>query len=316
MQKELRQHLIYGAVIILITVGMVLYENKVTNETRQMLSQQITQLSQQLNEAKQELIESDKLLIEQDVLLAEKDSSIEKSIENLGGEIEKKETQIKMLSGELEDVKTKSEQQVTELQKKLSDLKAQYQDFSDIIDSVVKSVVSVQTNTGEGSGFLIDSRGYIVTNNHVIDDATAGRIVTSDGKKHAVRIVGSDVNADIAVLKIEGDFPRLRFADSGNVRVGEKVIAVGSPGGLDFTVTQGIVSATNRESRGNTYIQIDVPINPGNSGGPLVNANGRVIGVNTLKLAGFEGLGFAIVSNEVDDIVDRLIADDVVAEGQ
>ncbi|MEK6901521.1 MAG: trypsin-like peptidase domain-containing protein, partial [Nanoarchaeota archaeon] len=100
----------------------------------------------------------------------------------------------------------------------------------------------------------------------------------------------------------------LRFGNSHNAKVGEKVIAIGNPGGLDFSVTQGIISATNRQdSNGNQYIQIDVPINPGNSGGPLINAEGKVLGVNTLKLVGFEGLGFALASSYVDDIITTII---------
>ncbi len=306
MEKETIQHITYASVIILVVVSLVLYQNHITTQTRNVLTEQITNLSTSLKATQNEL----KTQTEQ---LKVNDETLEASITKLGADLEKKDTQIRSLSGQLEDVKTQSEKQVSDLESKVTSLKAQYQDFSDIIDQVVPSVVSVQTNSGLGSGFFIRKEGYIVTNNHVIEGATAGKILTSNGKSHSVRIVGTNPSADLAVLKIEGTFPRLRFGSSNQARVGEKVIAVGSPSGLDFTVTQGIVSATNREIKGNQYIQIDVAINPGNSGGPLINTQGEVIGVNTLKISGTEGLGFAITSDHAQDIVDDMIKADQVS---
>ena len=304
MKKEVKQHIVYGLIIVSIVVGIMFYQNKVTIETRQMLSQQIVQLMQQLQETKGELGGD----IQQ---LEEKDVSLEENIQELLASLAEKETEIKALTGQLEQLRVQSEQQVAELEQTITNLQLQYQDFSDVIDDVIPAVVSVQTDAGLGSGFIVDRDGYIVTNYHVVDKATAAAVLTSDGEVHAVRIVGFDSRVDIAVLKIEGRFSRLRFGNSNMVRVGEKMIAVGNPGGLDFTVTQGIVSAVNRlDAKGNKYIQIDVPINPGNSGGPLVNAAGEVVGVNSLKIAGFEGVGFALESNFVDDIVDDIIEGD------
>lgn len=216
--------------------------------------------------------------------------------------------EIEGLTGELGELKIESQKQLSSLEEQISGLKSEFKDFSEVIDEVLPSVVSVKTNIGVGSGFIIDSGGYIVTNYHVINGASAASVITSEGGAYAVSLVGTDINADIALLKIDASgLKKLSFGNSDNVKVGEKVIAVGNPGGLDFSVTQGIVSAVNREdSRGNLYIQIDVPINPGNSGGPLINTEGQVIGVNTLKLAGFEGVGFALASNNVEDVVDDL----------
>ena len=122
--------------------------------------------------------------------------------------------------------------------------------------------------------------------------------------------MGYDSSADIAVLKINApDLASLGFGNSDDVKVGEKVIAAGNPAGLAFTVTEGIVSATRTDTNGIKYIQTDVPINPGNSGGPLINVKAEVIGINNFKIGGFEGLGFAIASNDVSNVVNKIIND-------
>ena len=191
---------------------------------------------------------------------------------------------------------------------------------------------STSTATATGSGIIISEDGYILTNNHVVDtsssnsysyydisdatsvkvklnNATYGNDATFDAK-----IVGKDSQTDLAVLKIDKtNLTAAEFADSSEAVVGEFVMAVGSPLGLDTTVTQGIISAVNREveSDGNKYtcIQTDAAINSGNSGGALVNSDGKVVGINTLKLSGtgVEGIGFAIPINSTLDIIDELI---------
>ena len=301
MKKENIIHIIY-AIALLVTLTTVLtYDYFTTQETRYILGTEINKLNRELELTKTALRQS----IDD---LNEKSTTLEKS---LSSEIEKKDTQIRALSGEIETVRSQSSEQLEELQSRVSSLKTEFSDFSDIIEEVIPAVVSVQSNIGKGSGFFVDTRGYIVTNYHVIDGATAAQVKTTNGNIYSIRIVGIQKNADIAVLKIEETVPRLRFGSSDGVRVGEKAIALGNPGGLDFTVTQGIVSAVDRkDAKGNEYVQIDVPINPGNSGGPLVDTNGNVIGVNTLKLAGFEGLGFALEADLVKEIVEQVIAAD------
>ncbi len=292
MGHHVRQHIIYGVVFLVAMVSVALYQNSINEdflEREQQLQQKIQDLEAQLN---------------QDIKdLEEKDETVQASLEE-------KDQQIEMLTGELSDVKQENEQQVAELEQTIAGLQVEFQDFSGIIDDVIVGVVSVQTNVGSGSGFIIDADdGYIVTNHHVIDGATAGIIVTHDGVQHAMGIVGSSSRSDVAVLRANvSEYRRLRFGNSDVVKVGQKAIAIGNPGGLDFTVTQGIISSTERQdSKRNEFLQIDVPINPGNSGGPLINAEGKVIGMNTLKIAGFEGVGFALESNYVDNIVDDII---------
>lgn len=168
-----------------------------------------------------------------------------------------------------------------------------------------------------GSGVVIDaSEGYIVTNHHVVEGADEIAITLHNGKQYDARVVGSDPEADIAVLKVDGkDLTALPFADSENLRVGDFVVAVGNPFGLGQTVTSGIVSALGRTGLGiegyENFIQTDASINPGNSGGALVNLKGELVGMNTAIIAaggaGNVGIGFAIPINMVRQIVDQLI---------
>lgn len=174
---------------------------------------------------------------------------------------------------------------------------------------------------GEGSGFFISADGYIVTNNHVVDNADAIEVVLSDKRVLKAAVVGRDGPTDLAVLKVEGrDFAFVSFADQGAPRVGDWVVAVGNPFGLGGTATAGIVSAYGREI-GSTfvdYMQIDAAINRGNSGGPTFDAQGRVIGVNTMiysPTGGSVGIGFAIPAGIADQIVRRLIADGRIDRG-
>lgn len=188
---------------------------------------------------------------------------------------------------------------------------------------------STSEATASGSGIIISEDGYIVTNNHVVDtssssssysyysisDATSVKVkLYNSDELYDAKIIGKDSQTDLAILKIEKTgLTAAEFADSDEVTVGEFAMAVGSPLGLDTTVTTGIVSAVNREveSDGTTYvcIQTDAAINSGNSGGALVNSDGKVIGINTLKLSGtgVEGIGFAIPINSTLDVIDDLI---------
>ena len=184
-------------------------------------------------------------------------------------------------------------------------------DFSGIIEDTVKSVVTIKTDISQGTGFIIEETGYIVTNAHVMEGANAAGIITHDGEIHNVALIGADSLMDIALLKIEGDYEKLTLADSDDIQVGESVIAIGNPYGLEFTVTQGIVSQIHRTgSNGlSAYIQIDAPLNPGNSGGPLINKQGKAIGINNFKIGSGESLGFALESNYVKNTVNEIATD-------
>jgi serine protease Do len=164
---------------------------------------------------------------------------------------------------------------------------------------------------GEGSGFFISSDGYAVTNTHVVDHADTVTVTTDDGKTHSAKVVGTDQESDLALIKVEGsDFPYVKFADHAP-RTGAWAIAVGNPFGLGGTVTAGIVSATGRHiGRGaEDYIQVDAPINRGNSGGPTFDADGNVLGINTAIFSpsgGSVGIGFDIPAATAKSVVTQL----------
>ncbi len=178
---------------------------------------------------------------------------------------------------------------------------------------------------GMGSGFIVSADGYVVTNNHVVEDARNILVRLPDRQEYDATLVGTDPRSDLAVLKIDAqDLPVLALADEAEVKVGQWVLAIGSPFGLDFSVTAGIVSALGRSlptETGDNYvpfIQTDVAINPGNSGGPLFNLEGEVIGVNSqifTRSGGSIGLSFAIPSSVVSNVVAQIQKNGVVERG-
>lgn len=196
-----------------------------------------------------------------------------------------------------------------QLEKELSMVEVTGGDFSAVIQDSLQSVVSVLTDRGQGSGAIIDEEGYVITNFHVIQYAKVIKVLDYDKVIYNVEISGFDRDFDIAVLRIVSNetFEDLDFGDSDDLRVGQTVVALGNPFGLDFTATQGIISARRKASDGNEYIQIDVPINPGNSGGPVIDAVGDIIGIANFKISGGEGVGFAIPSNKAEEVVGGII---------
>jgi S1-C subfamily serine protease len=184
--------------------------------------------------------------------------------------------------------------------------------------------MQIVPSVGQGSGFIIDKRGYILTNNHVVENAQKIIVTLSDGQKLSATLVGRDAISDIAVIKIseESVDDVANLGDSDRLKVGQKAIAIGNPFGLGHTLTTGIVSALNRSiiTEGNVQIdnliQTDTAINPGNSGGPLLNSSGEVIGINTVIYSlsgGYEGIGFAIPINKAKEVAAELIATGRVA---
>lgn len=178
-------------------------------------------------------------------------------------------------------------------------------------------------DTVRGSGFIVSEDGYIVTNNHVVENATKVNVTFNNGKKYTAKVVGTDPKTDLAVVKIdEKKLPHLSFADSEALEVGDWAIAIGNPFGLQATVTVGVVSAKGRSQLHiadfEDFIQTDAAINPGNSGGPLLDVEGEVIGVNTAIVSGsggYMGIGFAIPSNMAKRIIEQLINDGQVTRG-
>ena len=177
-------------------------------------------------------------------------------------------------------------------------------------------------SSGFGSGFIMSEDGYIVTNAHVVKDATEITVALPDRRQYKAELIGADPRTDVALLKVEASgLPTLEFGDSADLNVGQWVLAIGTPFGFDYTATQGIVSALSRSLPNENYvpfIQTDVAVNPGNSGGPLFNTEGKVIGVNSQifsRSGGYMGLSFAIPSNVVETVVAQLKDTGYVSRG-
>jgi serine protease Do len=175
---------------------------------------------------------------------------------------------------------------------------------------------------GLGSGVIVSADGYVLTNNHVVNGADVIKVSLNDGREFTAKVVGTDPDADLAVVKIDAtNLPAITFADSDKAEVGDRVLAVGNPFGIGQTVTSGMVSALGRATNPSEYqdfIQTDAAINPGNSGGALVDVQGRLVGINTAILTrtgGSEGIGFAIPSNLARNVMEQLVSNGKVARG-
>jgi S1-C subfamily serine protease len=248
----------------------------------------------------------------------------------LNGAIVKQELNYNDISKKLNDVKvtqTETQSKLSELTEnliktqqslnlvneslklELKEIKASTsEDFSGIIEDSLKGVVTIKTNVGQGTGFIISNDGFIVTNAHIFSGANDFYILDYQQNKHSAELIGYNETFDLVLLKISGTYNPLEIGNSNNVQIGEKVIAIGNPLGLQFSVSEGIVSAVNREGENkvNAYIQTDAALNPGNSGGPLINKQGEVIGINNFKVGGGENIGFALESNYIKQVIDQI----------
>src|SRR3989344_8925405 len=303
MNKDKKVALLLIGMAIVWSILIVFYFNYNLKIIKQDYDAKITVLGQLTAAAVQS--------IQRDISnLSSQANSIDTSLKNFK---KQNEQEIQTLGGLIEQIEQQSDIKLNELKEDLNSIRISSADFSAIVDDVLQSVVSVKATTAQGtsqgSGAIIDSKGYIVTNVHVVSGASSIRVATYSGKTYDVtEIIGYDSNADIAVMKVDApSLKALGFGDSDALKVGEKVIAAGNPAGLSFTVTEGIVSAF-RTYNSIDYVQIDVPINPGNSGGPLINVKGEIVGINNFKVGEFESLGFAIASNEVSRISNNIIA--------
>ncbi len=226
---------------------------------------------------------------------------------------EEQQKNVDIITKALEKVDKESKSRLSDLEEEVKNVNIKSGDFSAILDKVFPGVVNIATDQGRGTGAIISNDGFIVTNYHVIKDARVIQVVDYNKKIYAAQPIGAHTGYDIAVLKINGTFKDLNFADSSKVKVGERVVAVGNPAGLGFSVTEGIISQVDRNigQKNPLMLQTDVPINPGNSGGPLININGNIVGINRLKIAGYESLGFAIPSNVVKPVVEEIMQRDI-----
>jgi serine protease Do len=238
------------------------------------------------------------------------DSALDQKINSL-----QTDTQTKMNELTESVLKTENElknlgSQIGSIDEEVSNLKVSASpDFSSVIEDAIKSVVTIRTDISQGSGFIIADDGYVVTNAHVMEGARAAAVITYDGKSHSVSKIGEDTSMDIILLKIsDTNYNPLQLENSDNVQIGKKVIAIGNPLGLGFSVSEGIISGVDREGINGikAYLQTDAALNPGNSGGPLVGTNGKVVGINNFKISGSENIGFALESNYLKITVNNI----------
>ena len=230
---------------------------------------------------------------------------------NLKADVDALASELGLTASELRSSIKTVEADLTSTSESLAELSAVSGDFRSIVEDAVHGVVSVLTDDGQGSGAIYSDDGYIVTNYHVVKSASDIDVLFSNGARVDAVLIGADTVNDIALLQVGlSNLNELDFGNSNDVKIGQKVVALGNPLGLSFTVTEGIVSAKDRviTSGAAGLIQTDVAVNPGNSGGPLLNTDGEVIGIVNAKLQGYEGLGFAIPSNVVISDVNVILA--------
>jgi len=233
--------------------------------------------------------------------------SLEQNIDNQFMEIRvDTQSKINQLTSVLLDTLRENEEATSEQIKQLKATTST--DFSEVIENSLDSVVTIRTDVSQGTGFILTSRGFIVTNAHVLNGGNFIQVVTSKQEIINAQFIGWDTQLDLALIKIPGTHEYLELANSEDIQVGEKVIAIGNPLGLQFSVSEGIVSAINRKTpfSPGKYIQTDTALNPGNSGGPLIDKEGLVIGINNFKLGDFEGIGFALESDSIKSGINNI----------
>jgi len=301
-----KEIIVFAILLVLFSSGMVFYFNYKLNIVNNQIQTAQKNIKDMINENNQ------KISKEIDNFNKEVDDGFSAIRNDFTGELntlkkdytasqERNKMEIKTINSLINEIESQSNIKLDEIKDELKNVKVKSSDFSHIIDDAVQSVVRISTDQGQGSGAVIDKNGYIVTNYHVVDGTNKITVLTYDRDYLNAKLIGYDKKIDIAVIKVNKTMKHFKFADSDNIKVGQRVIAIGNPAGLSFSVTEGIISSVHRtgSNKLSIYLQIDVPINPGNSGGPLVDSSGRIVGINNYKIRDMEGLGFAIESNAV-----------------
>ncbi len=235
-----------------------------------------------------------------------KDKVVEQAIKGIRDEYQ---ARMQSLLKTVSEVEQKSNIQLDDLKSKLQASSNLPKDFSDVVDRALNSIVSITTDKALGSGAIIRSDGYLVTNNHVVQDSKSVSVTLRSGSMYSASVVYKSPEHDLAFLKIKANnLPILELTNSDALKTGEKLVALGNPAGLTFSATEGIVSALHRNvGVFLDVLQVDIAIESGSSGGPLINKYGKIVGITSFRIKGNDNLGFAIPSNTVKSAFDSVV---------
>ena len=300
MRNEKEKKLFVGLIVLLfiVQISTLIYFILEINELNEAISKNELIMSQNFNSVNQDIDSINLGLV-----------SVNSEINTISNSLSSTQRTLSETQSNLLETQMNLEEQISSIKAKTSS------DFSGMIEDSIKAVVSIKTNAAQGTGFIIANDGYVVTNAHVLEGARYANAITAEQEIKPMDLIGYSPTLDLALLKISGSYEELQFADSDDVRVGEKVIAIGNPFGLSFSVSEGIISATGRTVSGynGRYIQTDAALNSGNSGGPLINTDGKVIGINNFKIEG-DNIGFALESNYIIEEVNRIALENIGAD--
>ena len=299
-QQQRRQVIVFFIIIALVAISST-YTIFSMHSMSKLQEQTFLQIQNEFNDFKDtQALELNKIKNEYDVKLERFESSLESARADF-------DRSTKSLVETIEEKDNEKDIELEEIRQELKSVNKG--DLSELVKDVVKAAVSITTERDRGSGAVLTGDGYIVTNYHVVTGAQEITVIDYSGRVSEATLVQYNELRDLAILKVDKDYDDVfKLGNSDELEVGETVIAIGSPKSLDFTVTQGIISAVSRvfDEEEGSFIQTDVPINSGSSGGPLVNLEGELIGLNTFKLKGTDSLGFSIPSNDVKTMLDNV----------
>ncbi|MFC1722682.1 S1C family serine protease, partial [Nanoarchaeota archaeon] len=267
-----------------------------------------TQIGQAKKEMRKEIDDAKQGLISAD-------NSVRTSVTKLDTEARERD---RTLTESIQEISEESTAELDKLENQLKSVQEAQVDFTEVVPKAVRSVVSVgvfgefENFMSAGSGAIVHQNGYVITNYHVVDDLEHIKVRTNVQNVYDAEIIGYDIKWDLALLKMDTtkQFVKLLWADEDDLYVGQPVIAIGNPVGLEASVSQGIISSIDRYLESDIpYLQTDVAINPGNSGGPMLDKDGKIVGIMTLKLIGegVEGLGFAIKSDHAREVANKIL---------
>lgn len=318
-----KEAIIFSVIFLVMIGGLLGYNNLRMTDLEEQYSQQLVNVKSDVYKNNQALAYQIKKLQEE---LRIKNSALEKQIKEnneqletgITGRLSYQQQKLDDVTKTLQKIQMQNGDKISLLEHELKSLNIQTENYADMIQDALLSVVTIDTLAGKGSGFITktnDKEAFIVTSYHLLEEAPDEQKVvvvrTNQQETYEGKLVGFNERYDIALLSIATKGKTVQpisFGDSNDISVGDTVFALGNPGGFGVSVTEGIISATNRFVNGIPFMQTDSTINKGSSGGPLINKQGQVIGMNNLKIVGLEDVNLATPSQLIKKIVDEMMA--------